>query len=369
MTSLEPQPAAPPTRPRFQFTLQTLLLLFVVAASSLGVFGAGGIVVFMLVVGLAVYLREAESLPALGTFLAYSLLALLCLGCLTALLLPAVQSARESGRRPACANNIRQIALAVIAYQDANGTFPPAYEVDKNGKPMHSWRTRILPYTDHASLYSVYDFTKPWDAPANNAALNTSVPCYECPDEASKVSLPGRTNYFAIVGPNASWSGDKPRKFADFGKDASRTILLVEVGDSDIAWTEPVDFSLDALGVISKSRTLPLTSNHHPPDEFFFTYDRFPGVHVVMADASTCFLRTDNLSPDELRKALQIGGLTEEVIEKQTGLDAGKRLNWPNIAALAVWLVSVGTLLTAAVRGRKARFAPLPVDEATAPRV
>ena len=55
------QPAPPPPRPPFQFTLRTLLLLFVVLASSLGVFGAWGIVVFILVVGLAIYVHHVES--------------------------------------------------------------------------------------------------------------------------------------------------------------------------------------------------------------------------------------------------------------------------------------------------------------------
>ena len=71
MTTPEPQPAAPETeRPRFQFTLRTLLLLFVVLGSSLAVFGAWGIVVFGLVVGLAIYLHQVESLSSL--FLSWS---------------------------------------------------------------------------------------------------------------------------------------------------------------------------------------------------------------------------------------------------------------------------------------------------------
>ena len=65
MTEPEPQPAAPPPSPPFQFSLRTLLLLFVVLGSSLAVFGAWGIVVFGLVVGLAIYVHQAESLSSL----------------------------------------------------------------------------------------------------------------------------------------------------------------------------------------------------------------------------------------------------------------------------------------------------------------
>ena len=62
MNDPEPQPARTAARPPFQFSLRTLLLLFVVLGSSLAVFGAWGIVVFALVVGLAIYVHQVESL-------------------------------------------------------------------------------------------------------------------------------------------------------------------------------------------------------------------------------------------------------------------------------------------------------------------
>ena len=53
-------------------------------------------------------------------------------------------------------------------------------------------------------------------------------------------------SYVAVVGPNAAWAGDKPRKLADFGDDPSGTIMLVEAVNAGIDWAEPRDFSLDA---------------------------------------------------------------------------------------------------------------------------
>ena len=64
----------------------------------------------------------------------------LCLMCLMGLLMPAISVAREPARRTQCRNNMHQIALALHAYHQANGCFPPVYIADKNGKPMHSWR-------------------------------------------------------------------------------------------------------------------------------------------------------------------------------------------------------------------------------------
>src|SRR5262249_50192721 len=74
-------------------------------------------------------------------------------GVLVALLLPAVQSAREAVRRAQCVNNLKQIALAMHNYESANGHFPRAV-VDKDGKRLLSWRVAILPYLEQQGLYN-----------------------------------------------------------------------------------------------------------------------------------------------------------------------------------------------------------------------
>ena len=73
-----------------------------------------------------------------------------CGGILIALLLPAVQAAREAARRTQCSNNLKQIGLAMHNYHDVNQQFPPAYIADADGQPMHSWRVLILPYLEHS---------------------------------------------------------------------------------------------------------------------------------------------------------------------------------------------------------------------------
>jgi hypothetical protein len=353
MIAPEPQPAAPePERPASQFTLTTLLLLFVVLASSLAVFGAWGIVVFALAVGLAIYLHQGWPLG----YLALIVLFLVCLG----LLMPAVQSAREAAPRAQCANNLQQISLALLNYEAVNGCFPPAYIADKNGKPMHSWRVLILPYMEMKPLYDAYDFAEPWDGPKNKTLSATCVMGYICPSEPNAyASATNQTSYVAVVGRNAAWPGEKTRKLGsvDFAGGTSNTIMVVEVANSGIPWMEPRDLLLDALeGTGAKSPALTVSSNHGPQEDFFFKYDHGCGANVVMADGSVHYLPPRSLSAEHLRKILQVGGYREE--ENQSGdalLGEGRRLNWPNIAALAVWLLSIGALLYRAVRSRKAR--------------
>ena len=335
MIDQEPQPTPPPSSRFSQFSMRTLLLLCVVLGASLAVFGAWGIVVFGLVVGLAIYFHEAESLSSL-TFV---ILVVLCLWCLIGLLLPGVQDTHELGRRSVCRNNLHQIAAALNAYRQAHGSFPLACVADKNGKPMHSWRVLILPYLDVDALYQMYNFSEPWDGPNNKKLLSIRLPMLECPS-TPHTQGGTQTNYVAVVGADTAWTGSKPTKSGPPGLSStpSETIMLVEVADSGIAWSEPRDLSLDVLGAANgNSVALALTSDHGRRDEFFFTYDHAAGVHVAMADGSVQFLRVGNRSPKDLQKLLQVGGSKEEDFG-----DPERRLNWPNIAALAVWLLSVG---------------------------
>ena len=100
MSELEPQPAVPPSCPPFQFSLRTLLLLFVVLGSSLAVFVPEGIGVFVLVAGLAMYLNRAKSYRLLILLLLVSFIPIInIIGMLIAVLLPAIATARQAGRR------------------------------------------------------------------------------------------------------------------------------------------------------------------------------------------------------------------------------------------------------------------------------
>ena len=85
------------------------------------------------------------------------------IGILIAMLLPAVQAAREAARRMSCTNNLKQLALACHGYHDAQGSFPPAVQWPEGVSPSYSqlyqanWVILTLPYMEQLSTYDLFD--------------------------------------------------------------------------------------------------------------------------------------------------------------------------------------------------------------------
>lgn len=94
----------------------------------------------------------------------------------------AVGDAREAARRTQCSGRCCQILVALHNYHDTYGSFPPAYLADETGKPMHSWRTLLLPYLDGAQLYNEYRFDEPWDSTHNLSIAAAAVRTVQLPE-------------------------------------------------------------------------------------------------------------------------------------------------------------------------------------------
>ena len=163
-----------------------------------------------------------------------------CSGFGIALMLPAVQAAREAARRAQCINNMKQVGLALHNYHDAYRSFPPAYIPDEDGRPMHSWRVLLLPYLEQQFLYDQYRFDEPWDSPHNRALADLMPGVYRCP--SSPVAGETITTYAMAVGPDAFSPGPDGRAAEDFPDGLSQTIAVVEMAHAEIHWMEPRDW-------------------------------------------------------------------------------------------------------------------------------
>jgi hypothetical protein len=156
-----------------------------------------------------------------------------------ALMLPGVRRAREPARRSQCRNNLKQIGLALHNYEADYHALPPAYTVDADGKPLHSWRTLILPYLDQRRLYETIDLSKPWDDRANAEAGKTGVWAYHCPSDPGP---PNHTTYLACVGSNACFRPAEPRLISEITDGLAQTLMIMEVPlERSVLWMSPND--------------------------------------------------------------------------------------------------------------------------------
>jgi prepilin-type N-terminal cleavage/methylation domain-containing protein/prepilin-type processing-associated H-X9-DG protein len=127
---------------------------------------------------------------------------------LMALLLPAVQYARESARRAQCASNLKQIGIALHTYHDANRRFPTV-----NSPQFASFFTALLPYLEQGVVEARYDYSVGPTTPPNDATIAAPMPIFRCPSmvgPAIEQSPASRwSSYAACIGTNFAW-GSSP---------------------------------------------------------------------------------------------------------------------------------------------------------------
>jgi prepilin-type processing-associated H-X9-DG protein len=224
-------------------------------------------------------------------------MALGIMALLVALLLPPTRSARHAASRAQCSNNLKQIALALQNYEQAHKALPPAFTVDAQGRPLHSWRTLILPYLEQEPLYQTIDLAKPWNDPANAQALKTFVPVFRCPEAAGPRNT---TTYLAIVAPNGCLIPQMSRRLADITDPHDSTLIVIEAGEEHAApWMAPAD--ADESVVMSLG---PTTKLHHAG-----------GMNACFVDGHVTFLKAS--TPIEVRRTLiSISGKDNKAFEE-----------------------------------------------------
>jgi prepilin-type N-terminal cleavage/methylation domain-containing protein len=127
-----------------------------------------------------------------GFTLVELLVVIAIIGVLVALLLPAIQAAREAARRTQCLNQIRQLGIACHNYHDTNKQFPAAgEEVKANTKKATgmSWLALTLPFVEGSNLRSLVNQNAHWSDPSNDLAEQTPVSLFICPTTGNELSV------------------------------------------------------------------------------------------------------------------------------------------------------------------------------------
>ena len=170
-------------------------------------------------------------------------------------LLPAVQAAREAARRLQCTNQLKLISLAIYYYRDVNEAFPAAYTVDKDGKPLHSWRVAILPYLEESELYEQIRLDEPWDSEWNSQFHDQMPAVFACPTSVAAGQTDAKTprtlketTYSVVVGDETAFPGaGKGRKWEEITDGPSNTLAVFE-RKTPVCWMDPTqELTLETL--------------------------------------------------------------------------------------------------------------------------
>ncbi len=202
-----------------------------------------------------------------GFTLVELLVVIAIIGILVALLLPAVQAAREASRRAQCGSNLKQWGVAMQTYHDIHRSLP----IGMARTPRHTWVFSLLPQVEQASLYEAYDqklgFWQPPNIITNSAdgLMNQQVPVYFCPSNRQgywrgDAYWRTRGNYVVNFGNTRAAAGfdsapfgfDRASKLRDITDGLSNTLFLAEVimAARDDLWDCRGDFHNDDDGAM-----------------------------------------------------------------------------------------------------------------------
>jgi prepilin-type N-terminal cleavage/methylation domain-containing protein/prepilin-type processing-associated H-X9-DG protein len=212
--------------------------------------------------------RRRVKPPGWGFTLVEMLVVIAVIGILVALALPAVQAAREAGRRSQCLNNLKQLGLALHTYHDTVLAFPPAYVGSTrhptrdpqtyDGPAGWGWGMLLLPYLEQGNLHQQFQINLPASDPVNAVAAATPLKVFLCPSasgndtsvfdvvDASGTVLArfSRANYVASAGQEEGWGPNQlesytqiadgplyrnsPTRMADVSDGLSSTLFIGE---------------------------------------------------------------------------------------------------------------------------------------------
>lgn len=215
-----------------------------------------------------------------GFTLVELLVVIAIIGVLVALLLPAVQAAREAARRMSCSNNVKQLVLAIHTYHDANGVVPINYggnqNYDGNGTGR-SWIAGVLPNIEQGNLYNQIVNGANVNNSANLTVSLTVIPTLLCPSDSKVGKLPERANvgdtravnnYKAVAGGNWAW-GDHVISQANGrwpsdanGLDRGNGLICRNSDNQELNWTGLSDVKDGTSNTFAIGEAVPMWCTH-----------------------------------------------------------------------------------------------------------
>ena len=150
---------------------------------------------------------------------------------------------REAENQARCARNLERIGLALSRYNEANDRMPGNI-VDKDGKPLLSWRVAILPHMGEEALYKRFKLDEPWDGPHNKPLLNKVPEVFHCPGRSRPD--PSLTNYLGFEGQRTLFEERVKPEIRD-ALDEMAAAITLEVAEAEegTPWTKPADLPFD----------------------------------------------------------------------------------------------------------------------------
>jgi len=232
---------------------------------------------------------------------------------LVALLLPAVQQAREAARRTQCKNNLMQLGLAIQNYHMAHEVLPPGV-VNPDG-PIRSettgyhfsWIVQLLPLLDQTNVYDHFDFEHGVYADENRKARSAKIAALVCPSQGYGLndgeSVPG-SNYAGCHHPTeepiaadnlGTFFLNSRLRIEDIPDGSSNTIFVGEklVNYGDLGWASGTRATLRNTGHRPNSESLELRPTGVMPDPLHvggFSSVHQGGVNVLLGDSSVRFI-------------------------------------------------------------------------------
>jgi prepilin-type N-terminal cleavage/methylation domain-containing protein/prepilin-type processing-associated H-X9-DG protein len=156
-----------------------------------------------------------------GFTLVELLVVLAIIGVLVALLLPAVQGAREAARRTTCQNNLRQMGMGLHNYHAAKREFPVGCIGCTNAGAINgvfrqiAWSVYLLPYIEERRAWELFDVTQPYNSAANHESGRTVISIYLCPSTVTAPQRNGLTT--GDVNGNGQWDAGDDLAYIDYG--------------------------------------------------------------------------------------------------------------------------------------------------------